>query len=139
MASKARKRVDAEVATLIERGVKRTQLRVWQVMTVETPVLTGFARAGWSATTGQPDTSGPSDAPSRPELATAQASALFATHKQASDALARGYKLKSGPAFITNNVRYVPPLNEGSSAQAPQMFIEMGVALAVRKSIADLS
>lgn len=71
-------------------------------------------------------------------LAKSQASALLATHKRAIDALAGGYKLKSGIVFIVNNTKYIGFLNAGTSAQAPEMFVETGIAIALKRSRADL-
>lgn len=137
MASRGRKKVDAELARFIERVVRRLTLRVWQILTVETPVKTGFARAGWSPSTGAPDRSGPKDRPEDKGIAESQAAALLTTHKKATDALAGGYKLKSGVVFIVNNVKYIGSLNAGTSVQAPEMFVETGIALAVKKTQSD--
>ena len=146
MASGARKKVDVELARFIERAMRRLTLRVWQVLTVETPVRTGFARAKWSPSTGTPDRSGkdsPSVNPGKKgsdnfNLVQSQAAALLTTHKKATDALVGGYKLKNGVVFIVNNTKYIGSLNAGTSAQAPEMFVETGIAIALKRSRADL-
>lgn len=119
-------RVMAEFVQFIERTTRRLQLRVYQALTSATPVLTGFARAGWSPSASAPDP-GPSDRPPGLAVASAQALALFAQHQQAAQALAAGYRLSQGAVFIVNNVRYVFFLNTGTSAQAPAMFVEQAV------------
>lgn len=120
--------------------MRRLQLRAFQALTSATPVDTGFARAGWTPSVGAPDP-GPSDRPTKPTVARAQAAALFQSHQQASQLLASNYKLAQGAVFIVNNVRYVVFLNAGSSAQAPALFVEQAVARAVaatRREIASL-
>lgn len=123
-------RAMAELVRFIERVMRRLQLRAFQALTSATPVLTGFARAGWSPAASAPDP-GPSDRPPGLAVASAQASALFAQHQQAAQALAAGYRLGQGAVFIVNNVRYVFFLNQGTSAQAPAMFVEQAVRAAV--------
>ena len=126
--------------------MRRLILRVWQVLTTETPVLTGFARAGWVPSTGGPSP-GPSEGPLagrgvRAELASAQAqlaASMFGENKAKANSLAKGYKLSSGPAFIVNGVRYLEYLNDGTSAQAPALFVEAGVQLAVSATVRELS
>ena len=118
--------------------MRRLHLRLFQVLTTSTPVLTGFARAGWVPSTGAP-TPGPSEAPSDQTVAEAQAATLFGQNKQVSARIAQGYKLSDGPIFIVNNVAYVVYLNEGTSAQAPAMFVEAGIAQAVAATQRELS
>lgn len=148
MASRRRKRVSGEFTKFIERVMVRLTLRTWQVLTIETPVRFGFARAGWVPSIGKPQP-GPSTSTAsrardvteeqRERLARVQADALFRKNKQLLDALAAGYKLKQGPTFIVNAVRYLVFLNEGTSAQAPAMFVETGVTTAVRATSRELA
>lgn len=145
MASRQRKAIGDEMGRFIERGMRRLQLRCYQALTSATPVLTGFARAGWSPSAGVP-----APGPESPgggkrvapgvveEAARAQAQALFSKHTQASQALAAGYRLSQGPIFIVNNVRYVVYLNQGTSAQAPAMFVEQAIATAVAATQREL-
>lgn len=129
----ASRRVDVVVVKLlahIERTMRRLQLRVYQALTSANPVLTGFSRAGWSPSVTAP-VPGPSDRPPVPAVASAQAAALFAQHQQAAAALAAGYRLSQGVVFIVNNVRYTIHLNACTSAQAPAMFVEQAVRVAV--------
>ena len=146
MASRRRKRVSDDLEAFIERGMRRLILRVWQVLTTETPVLTGFARAGWVPSTGGSNP-GPSEGPLagkgvRAELAAAQAqlaSSMLDQNRAKANSLASGYKLSSGPAFIVNGVRHLEYLNDGTSAQAPALFVEAGIQLAVSATARELS
>ena len=116
----------------VEKTVRRLQLRLYQVLTSESPVDTGFFRAGWSPSSGAPDRSSPVDPPAGgPEAAAAAAPGLQSRHAQAAQALAASYKLAEGSVWIVNNVRYGVYLNAGSSAQAPALFVERAVASVV--------
>lgn len=120
-------------------SVRQLQLRAFQALTSATPVDTGFARAGWSPSVGAPDP-GPEDRPSDPQVASAQASALFAAHAAAAQAIARsGANLRGQPVFLVNPVRYLEFLNQGTSAQAPAMFVERALATALIATQRDLS
>lgn len=122
----------------IERGVRRLQARVYQTLTSASPVDTGFFRAGWVPSATAPS-GGPSERPTSAEAARAQAALLFREHQAASDALARGYTLSQGLVFIVNPVSYGPRLNSGSSAQAPAMFVERAVAVAVAETRREIA
>lgn len=136
MASENRRKLDRIIEGYIERAMRQVQLRAFQSLTSATPVDTGFARAGWSPSTGAPEP-GPSNAKSR-ELALAQAAELFGKHSKAAEALKSGYKLKQGPIFIVNAVVYVPRLNDGYSAQAPSNFIQQAIRQAIAATKRDL-
>jgi hypothetical protein len=146
VASRRRQIVIRDLDRFVERAMRRLQLRVFQVLVVETPVLTGFARAGWSPSTGSPKP-GPADSAlagtGQPrerleDLARQQAAALLGKNRKAAEAIAQGYRLKQGAVFIVNNVRYVTYLNEGTSAQAPAKFVEMAITTAVRATQREL-
>lgn len=146
MASRRREIVIRDLDRFVERTVARLQLRVFQILVVETPVLTGFARAGWSPATGAPKP-GPADSAlagtgqSRARLediARQQAAALLQKNQKAAEAIAQNYRLTQGAVFIVNNVRYVTYLNEGTSAQAPKNFVELGIAKAVKVTQREL-
>lgn len=126
------RKLAAEVEGLAETAVRRVQIRFFQTVTSANPVLTGFSRAGWSPSIARPDRSGPKRAPDDEELATSQAAALFAKHSGVSQAIASGYRLKQGPVYVVNNVVYIERLNEGWSGQAPAMFVEEALQVAVR-------
>lgn len=147
MASRRRQAVIAKLDRFVETAMRRLQLRFHQTVSIATPVLSGFARAGWTLSTGRPEPGPESSVASRAKgitekerlrLGRTQANALAKKNRQVRDALARGYKLRQGPIFIVNAVRYIVFLNEGTSAQAPAMFVEMALATAVRATDREL-
>lgn len=89
-----------------------------RAVVMATPVDTGRARANWQATIGAPATGTVNGAPGKGAsvaAATSQASAVIA-----------GYR--SGQViFLTNNLPYIVPLNNGHSKQAPANFVESAV------------
>lgn len=90
----------------VEGIVKATVLRIDANLRAPpeqggTPVDTGFARASWAPSAGEPTD----------DRRSGMASLL-------------AYKLEDGPAYVSNGAAYVPRLNAGSSTQAPAMFIE---------------
>jgi len=125
---------------LVEKAVRSLALRAYQALLAASPVDTGFFRAGWTASVGAPDRAGPElpATPSDRDTTVAQASGLLATRQGQAAAVAGGYKVGQGPAFIVNNVRYGVYLNEGSSAQAPARFVELAILEAVAATKRDL-
>jgi len=91
--------------------VRQAALEADQVGVLRTPVDTGRARANWLVSIGEPTTE-TVDTPDNPAAGTAEA---LAQARQAT----RGYKTRLGSIFITNNVEYIVPLDEGTSPQAP--------------------
>mgnify|MGYP003629484545 CR=1 FL=1 len=87
-----------------------------------TPVDTGWARANWIANVATPVTEA---------VGSAEAPTLAEAAQQASLGSVLGYKLRSGPVFISNNVPYILRLNDGSSKQAPAGFVQRAIQLAV--------
>lgn len=133
MAAARRRRPDARrlASRILEREVRKLTLRAWQALTSATPVDTGFARAGWSPSVGSPDPGPEKPDGSQRGPRQAQAAALFSQNGSKASSIASSYSLGQGTVFIVNNVRYVRFLNEGSSAQAPAMFVERALATAV--------
>lgn len=91
-----------------------------------TPVKTGWARANWIPSVGEPSTV-PDGAPCKPGEKTEAGEA-------AKDGLARiqRYELADGSAFIANNAPYIQRLNDGSSTQAQGDFVDRAVDYAVQ-------
>ncbi len=73
-----------------------------------TPVDTGRAKSNWFVDIGKPDTK--------------QVEAGYANVSEGAVRI-EGYQL-STTAFISNNLPYIKPLNQGSSQQAPAGFVE---------------
>lgn len=138
MASDEVRKVDAALTDLIERVVRRLQLRFFQAVTFANPVDTGFSRAGWSPSRGA-GSGGSTDRPVSDQVARRQAAALFAKNSAEARAIAATYRLREGAVFIVNNVKYVVFLNQGTSAQAPRMFVERALATAVRRTRREIA
>lgn len=105
--------------------VREVALAADRTVVLATPVDTGRARANWQASLGQPASGTVNVAPGK------RASAGAAT-AQAEGVIA-GYK--GGPSsaiFLTNNLPYIVPLNNGHSKQAPAGFVERAVAAVQR-------
>jgi hypothetical protein len=116
----------------IERNVsnlvKKTALTIDRELVLSTPVDTGRARSNWQVSVGSANTDrieayvkgdGGSSAGANAQAAIDQAAAEVRGHKPGRD------------IYISNNLPYIGRLNEGSSAQAPEQFIEIAVQLGV--------
>ncbi len=137
MASRRIRRVEDELNRFVEKVMRRLVFRVYQALEVSTPVDTGFARSKWTPTTGAPESS-LSDRPRDESVARAQAAALLAQNKATAAALASGYTLSMGPIFIVNGAKYLVYLNQGTSAQAPAMFVEQAIATGIARTRQEL-
>lgn len=114
-----------------EQTIRELTLEATANLIEDTPVDIGWARNNWI----------PSIGVSREENLTkikpnaALASAARATQQQGITEVALRYRLMLGAVFITNNVPYILPLNDGSSTQAPKGFVQ----IAIRKAIAKVN
>ncbi len=124
--------VIGELNGFTERIVKKVTLDVTANLQAPpsdggTPVDTGWARANWIPSIGIPiqeDLSGIT-----PDPAVVPGAAAKSVAGQAE--VATQYKLSLGPVFVSNNVPYIPILNQGSSQQAPAAFVQQAIAKAV--------
>lgn len=92
-----------------------------QTLVVSTPVDTGAARSNWIPSLGFPSDSIVS--PRGIADAIGEARTVQATYEREDpDQAAR-------PIYITNNLKYVPRLNQGWSRQAPAGFVQRAVAV----------
>jgi hypothetical protein len=91
----------------VDARVRRAAIVADQVAITQTPVDTGRARGNWRVGIGGRPT-GYSDEDRDASAAMAQGSSAINT-----------WKSGEGSIYITNNVPYIVPLDEGSSAQAP--------------------
>ena len=119
---------------LTERVVTKITLDVTANLVEDTPVLTGWARASWVPSIGQPalkDLSqpGPDDG---------QAVAIAVAEQQAATVGVLGYRLVMGRVFVTNNVPYILSLNDGSSKKAPAGFVQQAIGKAVTQDLRGL-
>lgn len=116
------RRVITELEGFTEELIRRLASNITAELIETTPVDTGWARANWIPQLGVPlleDLTG--IAPTSAEVAAA------AGQQAAGQAEIAGYTIEVGAIFISNNVPYILILNDGSSTQAPPMFIEMAI------------
>lgn len=94
-----------------------------------TPVDTGWARANWVPQIGTPA------AGTVGTRKQAEAGQVDQTGSAAGEAQLLGFKLAKGSIWITNNVRYIVRLNEGSSQQAPPGFVQAAIEEAIAEQL----
>ena len=107
-----------EMASGVEIAAKETALVVDQVVVTETPVDTGRARANWQVGIGQPVNTS--------TIETDDSQSAGPTLSRNEDEIER-WTLADENIHLTNNIEYITPLNEGSSAQAPAGFVETAI------------
>lgn len=118
-------RVISELDKTLERVMTSLSLEITANLIETTPVDTGWARANWVPTIGAQNNT-PASAEARIENVPAQRA-----RQQSSTARLPGYKIEQGSIFISNNVPYIVRLNEGSSTQAPEGFVQSGIQRAI--------
>lgn len=111
----------------VEKKVKAVTLNATANLIEDTPRKTGWARANYVPSIGKASTA---TAGTREKVSTAMQEAGIAS-------VVTGYKLSRGRVFISNNVPYLIFLNDGSSQQAPAMFIQAALARAVRQTFTE--
>ncbi len=121
----------AHLTAGVTEAVRRLQLFSFQALTTATPVDQGTARSGWTPSVGSPIVDR-IDAPKDGDEARAAAAARLSENKARAEALARTYVISQGPAFLSNAVPWIVPLNEGSSSQAAAKFVERAIDSAIR-------
>lgn len=99
-------------------NVKRLAAYIHQTVVLATPVDTGHARANWDLS-----------------LHAATTTVRQETDKSGQSTISRGnrvltHRKTEETIHITNNVEYIPYLNNGSSAQAPAGFVEKAISAA---------
>ena len=124
-----------QVITALENATEDTIRRIAVNITAElirtTPVDTGWARANWVPSLGVPFTGNAEVRdPSETEVAGA------AREQTAGTAAVLGYNLTVNQVFISNNVPYIVRLNDGSSAQAPAMFVQAAINTVITREAA---
>jgi len=97
-------------------AVRGTVLRVLGELEVSTPVKSGRARSNWNVSSAAPDLSTSDRTVPRDQSET----------------------IKSIDAdrinYVSNGLPYIQKLNDGSSKQAPQNFVDIAVKVAIRNS-----
>lgn len=92
-----------------------------------TPVDTGWARANWLPSVGQPKEM---DSDVRDPTPAQVAARAKVSQQGLNDVLA--WKLEDGPIFATNSVPYIGALNAGHSTQSPRGFVQFALEKAVK-------
>lgn len=115
-------RIAAKLTATVEKAAKALVLAITANLIAATPVDTGWARANWIPSIGDPVSA---VAGSRESVSPAD--------QQAGQAQVLSYKLAAGTLWVANNVPYVRFLNYGTSAQAPAGFVEVAIAQALSK------
>lgn len=102
----------------IKKAMKVGIIEALRQVTISTPVDTGRARWSWFLSVKVPSPELPPEGKYRVPQTTERIKALEQNFT-VSDTL-----------YLTNNVPYVPDLNEGSSKQAPARFVEKSAEIA---------
>lgn len=116
----------------VDRLVRKVAIAADQAVVSGTPVDTGRARSNWLVEIGS--TPAGTRAPYVPgEAGSTGAANTQAALDHAQDTV-RGYRGSehSPEIHITNNLPYIEELNQGSSKQAPENFVEMAIHEAVK-------
>ncbi len=117
------KLVDAATSHII----RLLELSLMQTLPSATPVDLGTARSGWTPNIGSPVTERIQAKANDDETRAAAAQRLKANASRGAKVAAK-YRVRQGEIFISNPVPWIIPLNEGSSAQAPAMFVQKAIA-----------
>jgi hypothetical protein len=107
------------VASGVEREIRKAAIIGDQTVILGTPVDTGRARANWIVTVGSPAGEADKPADKSGQEAIQQGRAAVQSFKA-------GLGVR-GSIFITNNVEYIVPLENGHSAQAPAGMVQQAI------------
>ena len=114
----------SDLETFTEQRIIQLSIGITNVLIVDTPRDTSWARANWIPSVGS---AFEYDAPNEGDPA------LVASIAAAGQAELLSFKLSDQSTFVTNNVPYITILNEGWSKQAPAGFVQAAVARKVRE------
>lgn len=110
-----------------EKKTKQIALLTMRNLSETTPVDTGFARSNWVSTFGVERFEGTVGTKEGAEAGELDTGAFQVSLVR----IRNEYTLEQGNINIINNVDYIRKLNEGSSTQAPAMFVERAFAAAL--------
>lgn len=116
--------IGTKVAENADKLVRKVAMAIDRTVVMATPVDTGRARANWIAALNTPHLSTTTNVSPSGSEPMEQAAGVIAGYDGDKDA----------EIHITNNLPYIGPLNNGSSAQAPANFVQ----IAVRKGTAQV-
>lgn len=115
-------RIAARLTSHVEKSAKALVLAITANLIKATPVDTGWARANWVPSIGEPVVA-----------AVGAREAVSSAEQQAGQAQVLSYKLAGGVLYVSNNVPYIRFLNYGSSSQQPAGFVEVAIARALQQ------
>lgn len=113
----------------VDFNVRELTVNLTANLIEDTPRDTGWARANWIPNIGAPfqGTSG--------TRFQAESGRINTSHQTRGTArVSAVYSITMGNVYITNNVPYIVQLNEGSSTQAPEGYVQ----IAIDETIDDL-
>lgn len=117
-----------------DKLVRKIAVAVDTTVVLATPVDTGRARSNWRVAIGtMPDLS--IIAPYVPGEGNSTGEACARVQIQYAEMIIKGYRggAQLQPTiFISNNLPYIIPLNNGHSAQAPKAFVEKAVVNGIK-------
>lgn len=113
-----------------EKHVKIITLDAVANLVEDTPRKTGWARANWIPSIGQP--TAVDGSPPTEDAAKSAVRQRDAARESAIANIVSAYKLPMGRVFISNNVPYINRLNDGHSKQAPAGFVQAAILRAAR-------
>lgn len=120
-----------EVGQGVTKAVQRAASAIDREVVLATPVDTGAARSNWVGTLNAPFTDViPPYAPGV-KLGLGEGANAQAAIAQANSAIRLFNVLRDKSLHFTNNLRYIGKLNDGSSAQAPMMFVQRAILAGV--------
>jgi hypothetical protein len=120
-------RVTRELEQQISEVMSALAINITSKLKEKTPIDTGWARANWIPSVGEPydlDISGDDDL----DFESSNIASVAGENELIN------YHIDKGPIFIVNNVPYITFLNEGSSRQAPAGFVQKAIATAIRQT-----
>lgn len=124
------RRVVGSLEDFTERLIRQLTVNITDELIRTTPVDTGWARANWVPQIGVPFIGNSDDRTPTP----ADVSGATGQQQQGLASVVGTYRLELGAVFISNNVPYILSLNDGSSNQAPAMFVEGAIERGIRST-----
>lgn len=114
-----------------EKAVRQVALAADSAVVTATPVDTGRARSNWLVEIDAPAAGTREPYSEGSKLGLSETENLNGALEQGASKIAQ-YKVGNSEIHITNNLPYIEELNNGSSSQAPENFVEIGVAAAAK-------
>lgn len=105
----------------VEKGVRSAAIALDNEVVSRTPVDTGRAKGNWIVSIGQP---------SRKRIAIGGGDAAGQVAMDQGRSVISKWKLGMGSIFVTNNLSYIQPLDNGSSQQAVGGMTSFGIQAA---------